>query len=91
MDKTTPDMTKDIALIHIVQVISITNILLYYFGNKNKNTTPSFIVGRYTEVLYKPRVKMRTEYTEVYQLPVQDLDDFQRKKETVFASLGNKK
>ena len=59
VDIATSDTTKITTRGHIYQVNSSPNNSLYYFNNKDKDTTPIFIICRIFSDLYKPRVKMR--------------------------------
>jgi hypothetical protein len=59
MNINTMDTIKCIIRGYIYQVISTTNILIYYLINKDKDTTPTFVICRIIEELYRPRVKMR--------------------------------
>jgi len=58
-DMVTSDTTKTTTSGHIYQVNSSSNILIYYFINRDKDTTPTFVICRIKKDLYKPRVKMR--------------------------------
>jgi hypothetical protein len=55
------DTTKVSTREYIFQVISITNISIFYFINLEKDTTPYFVKCRITKDLYKPHFKMRRE------------------------------
>ena len=56
------DTTKNITHEHVFQVISSSNNMLYYFDNIDQNTTPSSILCRIIQELYKPRVKIREAF-----------------------------
>lgn len=64
----TSDTTVIVTRRHIYQVTSGTNYLVYYFINKDKDTTLLYIICRITEDMYKPRIKMRTTQNSSIQL-----------------------
>jgi hypothetical protein len=61
VDMTISDTTKITTREYIYQVNSSTNIRIYYFIIQIKDTTLYFILYRFTEDLYTPRVKMRVQ------------------------------
>jgi hypothetical protein len=67
------DTTKLTTRKHIYQVISSSNVKIYYFIIKYKITTSLLYICRIMEYLYHPRVKMHddsdenpTSYEHVY-------------------------
>ena len=62
MDMVTSDTTKFISHGFIFQVNSSSNYEIYSFCIMSKITMHLFITCRYSEDLYKPRVKMRDQY-----------------------------
>jgi hypothetical protein len=58
MNMNSPDMTKTIILEFIYQVNSNSNYIVCYFNIVVTTTTHLFIICRYHEDMYKPRVKM---------------------------------
>jgi hypothetical protein len=66
VDMNTSDTAECSSREYIYQVISTTNIFIYYYINKDKDTTHICIICRYTEDLHVPRVKLRIQHEESF-------------------------
>lgn len=65
MDTATSDTTKFITTLkHTYQVNSSNSFKIHYYIFGNKNTTPCFILRRIICDMFKPRVKMRKDFSD---------------------------
>jgi hypothetical protein len=87
VDINTSDTTKSIILGYIYQVNSNSNYTVYYFNIEITTTTHLFIICRYQEDMYKPRVKMRdrkmqgqmNDKTRIFNILICELQTIQGK------------